>query len=160
VANAAVTLISEGAANPSRTYAMLLETYAPSGSGTVNTIMALYGGSGNFLQSVNDIIMGGYASISRTMGPGTYYVMVTAWANGPYAMAVRTAGIAHVTFTPLGSKAADPYGVDDNPHIYPPTTMPFYPPVPVVSMAVGAMVNRYAVASPQFEDDWFTFTLP
>jgi subtilase family serine protease len=161
VATAGVTLVYDSS-NAGRTYAMLLETYAPSGSGTVNTIMALYDGTGTQLQSVNDSSMGGYAAISSALGPGTYYVMVTAYADGAYAMAVRTAGIDHVMFTPLGSKGADPYGVNDNPHIYPPANMPFTPPVPVVSMPVGTMVNRYAVGATghTFQDDWFTFMLP
>jgi hypothetical protein len=94
--------------------------------------------------------------ISSSLGIGTYYVMVTAWADGPYAMAVRTAGVDRTTFTALASKAADPYGVDNNPNTYPPADLP-YLPSPVVTMAVGSMVNRYAVNA---SDDWFTFTLP
>ena len=159
VGNAAVVLVYDGA-NSGRTYGVLLESYAPSGSGTVNTVMALYDGTGTFLEAVNNASMGGYAVIDRTgspLGSGTYYVLVTSWADGPYAMAVRTSGIDRKSFTPLANKAADPYGVNDNPHVFPVTQNLPSLPSPVVSMPVGSMVNRYAV---QNSDDWFTFTLP
>jgi hypothetical protein len=137
---------------------MLLETYPPSGTETGNTFMALYGGTGTCLQSqtLNDST---YKKISTSLGPGTYYVLVSAFSNGPYAMAVRTSGIDRVSFTALGSKSADQgiYGVQDNPHVFPVTNNFTPPPNPVVTMTVGSMVNRYAATN---SDDWFTFTLP
>jgi len=162
VGNAAVVLVYDGA-NSGRTYGVLLESYAPSGSGTVNTVMALYDGTGTFLEAVNNASMGGYAVIDRTgspLGSGTYYVLVASWDDGPYAMAVRTSGIDRRSFTPLASNAADTYEPDYDPNPIPVINNLSSLPSPVLSMPVGSMVNRYAQKTPTLDFDWFTFTLP
>jgi hypothetical protein len=166
--NAATVLVYDGT-NASRTYKILLETYAPTGSGSVDTGIGLWVKATSTtavnVASANASGPGpGYAQIDTTSAPlvpGTYYVLVISWSpnNGPYAMAVRTANVVRQSFTAsLASNALDPFEPDDTPTVGSLTAAlnPTLPTAPV-TMKVGSMVNRY---SDNGDWDWFTFTLP
>ena len=154
------------------TLPILLETYAPSGSGADSTIISLYKNVAGVAvyQGVESNAggPGGYATVNAgLLGPGTYYVAVVSWDSGPYAFAVRTSGFSRITFANLTSNLQDPYEPDDSPKIWPvtqdlgPTATPFgqNQPLPTapLTVPVGGMVNRYSGPG---DWDWFTFTLP
>ena len=114
--------------------------------------MALYSSTGSFLEAANDASRSGFAIIdtsSAPLAPGTYYVLVTSWNSGPYAMAVQTAGIAHNVFTDLSSNAQDTYEPDNLPNPFPssPNHWPNLAVLPqaFVAMPIGSVVNRYAL---------------
>jgi hypothetical protein len=150
--------------NASRTYPVILETYSPSGSSMADTVMGLYrddAGSATVLQVDTDTSVPYYSLIDRTaspLAPGTYYAVVTNWLPdvGPYAMAVKTAGIDNVAFADLALNTEDTYETDDTPQVWP-VSLNTTAPVNPVPMKVGTMVNRYSGAS---DWDWFKFVLP
>ena len=161
---AAVVLVYDDE-NLSRSYDLVVETYAPTGSGSVDTLMALYqdvAGTAKYLDESNAAGPGGYAAINDgaavTLDPGTYYVVLLSWApdNGPYALAVRTENIDARQYANLASNTEDPGEPDDTPKVWLITQNTSAPTAPVLLQA-GNSANRYSDSS---DWDWFTFVLP
>ncbi len=163
ISTAAVVLVYDST-NGSRTYNVTFETYAPTGTGTVDTGMAIWQGTSTCVASQNVGGAGpGFASITTSLGPGTYYITVISWSNyDGYAMSIRTSNIStRPTFsTRLTSNSQDSYEPDDTPQVFPidtgGTTSMSTPTAPVV-MKTGAAVNRYSAAG---DWDWFEVVLP
>lgn len=163
---AAIVLVYDSS-NASRAYKVLLQTYAPTGSGSVDTAIGLWrqtsSSTATSIASVNSMGAGpGFASLdlsSTPLTPGTYSVVVISWSNyGGYAMSARTPNVAASTFsTSLSSNSQDPYEPDDTPQIYPITSNLTSLPTAPAALPVGSVLNRYSAAG---DWDWFTFTLP
>ncbi len=165
VDSAAVVLVYDDEATAPRSYLVRLETYAPTGSGSTDTVLALYkaGASGTAVSYVAADTSGGsdYSVLDFTaegLGPGTYYAMVTSWSgrNGPYAFTVRTDNIALHRFANLPSNTVDPGEIDDLPRVTSVVANTTAPSAPV-AITVGTALNRYSAAG---DWDWFMFTLP
>jgi hypothetical protein len=163
--SALVILISDNE-NGSRTYPLKLETYAPTGTATTDTVMALYldNGLGTAVTYVGSDVSGGsdYSTLDYTgagLAPGTYYLMVASFSgrNGPYAFTARTTNIARPIFAGnLADNAADSWEPDDAPQVSDipnNTTVPTAP----VTMGAGRAMNRYSAMN---DWDWFRFVLP
>lgn len=163
ISTAAVVLVYDSS-NVSRTYNVTFETYAPTGTGTVDTAIAVWQGTSTCVASQNAGGAGpGFASITTSLSPGTYYITVVSWSNfGGYAMSIRTSNITtRPSFsTRLTSNSQDTYEPDDTPQVYPintgSSTAMSTPTAPVV-MKTGAAVNRYSDAA---DWDWFEVVLP
>jgi hypothetical protein len=163
--SAAVVLVYDDE-NLSRSYDLVVETYAPTGSGSTDTMMALYqdvaGTTAKYLDESNTAGPAGYAALNGgaavTLDPGKYYVVVLSWApvNGPYALGVRTANIDPRQYANLASNAVDTGEPDETPTVWPITGDTSLPSVPV-SLQAGNSANRYSAA---LDYDWFTFILP
>jgi hypothetical protein len=165
VDSAAAVLVYDDEATAPRSYLVRLETYAPTGSGTTDTVLALYkaDASGTAVSYVAADTSGGsdYSVLDFTaggLGPGTYYAMVTSWSgrNGPYAFTVRTDNIALRRFANLPSNTVDPGETDDLPRVTSVMANTTAPSAPV-AITVGTALNRYSAAG---DWDWFMFTLP
>jgi hypothetical protein len=164
--NSAVVLVFDGSGLP-QSYAVSIETYPPTGTGSTDTVMALYrkDSSADSASIVLTDLSGGsdYALLDFTAGglaSGTYYVMVYSFGgrNGPYAFTVRTTNIARPSFPNLPSNnvGVDPGEPDDTPQVTD-FAVPISLPTSPMAIGVGQAVNRYSGAA---DWDWFTFTLP
>ncbi len=149
-----------------RTYDLIMETFPPAGSGSTNTLIAVYKENGTTaafqIDDDDSSTFALYSRIIRSMDPGTYYLLAIAYSpGGPYAFSARTDNIDLRFFgtgSELGSNAEDPGENDDYP-----TSLPFPWPatidLPSVStdIVVGSGANRYLAEN---DYDWFKVVLP
>ncbi len=150
-----------------RTYDLIFETFPPSGSGSTNTWLALYKDNATTTSFQTDgddsSAFVFYSRISRSMDPGTYYLLVIAYyPGGPYAFSVRTDNIALRFFgtgSELGSNAEDLGEPDDYPAPFPFPSWPMTIDRPTAStnIGVGSSANRYLSEN---DYDWFRVVLP
>lgn len=160
--NAACILLYDDE-NGARTYDLFFETYPATGSGSTNTLIVLYKDNGLTMDYINEDDDSGtyalYSKIAQTCDKqSTYYLLVLAYAAGPYALSARTANVDIKLFgSDIGSNAGDPGEVDDDPQI-----LPVFPgnttlPPASTSIKIGGISNRYFGTG---DYDWFKIELP
>ena len=112
--------------------AIILETSGPTG----DTVMALYESDGTTLITSNDDGgTGRFSKITRSLGPGTYYVRVTSFSTE----------IADYSLTYSVSATGDGYEPDDSPTL-------------ATSIAAPGTSKGHSIF-PAGDEDWWVFTL-